>query len=570
MKFRSLALGALLAALPVAALGQVPEWPRYQAQPIDPPYQPPPPRNEPEIESNELTQLNAWTVGTLTRDQGGLPANVWANADPAALAAAFDALPSNYQSPAVQSLARRVLLSGADAPPGDAAEAARNRFEALGRMGAADELSQMASGAGPALADAAIAQYAAQAELARGRRAEACARGRLAQGDPPATFILRLRAYCSAATGDRAAADLALEIARANRGEDAWVTSVIGIIGGAPSSRPPAARYDTSLNTAMSLAAGLRPGANPLNGASSLSMLVIARNEESPQPLRAIAAAGALQRGVMAAPEARSIIAATPANVTSGVPSYVTALRSMSVSRGAPAAVAVSTVLRTAQSHGTPDFFAASRFFKEDIDGFASWTANGVPSTTPAAAPQLDGTAALLFARAAIATNDARLAARFLDHARRNGLEQVAVSPVEAALAVMLGVNNDPTGMAVHRRMDGANTPTARTTARDILIMGAVGFQFDGAAQAFATANTPQGGVAADAGALSILNAAAERGATGEVALYAAIAAGNGPATLDANSVIAIIRALRAARMDGEARRFAVEAILAGAPTVAR
>lgn len=581
MKVRSLALGALLAALPATALAQVPLGAPVETTRVPPTREPvrsgppaPSPQNSlwgPEIESNELSQLDAWTVGTLTQEQGGLPRNVWSDADPVALAAAFDALPSTYQSPAVQNLARRVLLSGADAPRGDASEAARNRFEALGRMGAADELSQMAAGAGPALADAAIAQYAAQAELARGRRIEACARGRQAQGDPPATFILRLRAYCSAATGDRAAADLALEIARANRGEDAWVTSVIGIIGGAPTSRPPAARYDTSLNAALSLAANLRPGTNPLNGASSLSMLAIARDEEAPQPLRALAAAGALQRGVMSAAETRTIIAATPATVTSGAPSYVTALRTLSTARGAPAAAAVANVLRTASTHGVADFTAASRFFKEDIESFASWSAAApAAADAPPTGPQLDANSALLFARAAIATGDARLAGRLLDTARQGGAAQPALSPVEAAFTVMRGVNNDPNGMAVHRRMDGSSTPTARTTARDALIMGAVGFQFDGAAQAFVAANAPQGGVAADAGALSVLNAAAERGSVGEVALYAAIAAGNGPATLDANSVVAIIRALRAARMDGEARRFAVEAILAGGPTAAR
>jgi hypothetical protein len=558
MIFRTLALGALLAALPATAGAQTPLGAPIQTAPA------PPVRRAPEIESNELRQLDAWTVGVLTAEQGGLARNVWASSDPAALSAAFDALPSVYESPAAQHLARRVLLSGADAPPGDAAEAARNRFEALGRMGAADELSQMAAGAGPALADAAIAQYAAQAELARNRRAEACARGRLAQGSPPSTFILRLRAYCSAATGDRAAADLALEIARANRGEDAWVTSVIGIVGGAPNARPPAARYDTSLNAALSLAANLRPGANALANASSLALLSIARKEDAAQPLRAQAAALALRRGVLPAAEARAILAATPGNVVANVP-LATALQTMAATRGAPTAVPVATVLRNART--IADFTAAAHFFQDDIRAFASW---GAPATDPTAAaaagPALDTTQALLFARAAIATGDASLAGRLLEQAQRTGGVQPALSPVEAALAVMRGVNSDPNGMAAHRRMDGATTANARAVARDMAIMGAAGFQFDGAAEAFVTSNAPQGGVAADAGALGVLSGAAARGATGEAALYAAIAAGDGPARLDAASVVAIVRALRAARLDGEARRFAVEAILAGAP----
>ena len=56
--------------------------------------------------------------------------------------------------------------------------------------------------------------FAAQAELARGRRAEACARGRAANaGETPPPFFLRLRAYCAAVTGDRAAARLNIKMA---------------------------------------------------------------------------------------------------------------------------------------------------------------------------------------------------------------------------------------------------------------------------------------------------------------------------------------------------------------------
>lgn len=557
MKLRLYALGAILAALPAAALAQIPLGASAPPKSADEavttvPLQTPgpePAQRPPEIETNQLRELDAWTVGVLTQQQGGLPRDVWAHSDPAALAAAFDALPSTYESPAVQALARRVLLSGADAPPGDAVQAARARFEALGRMGAADELSQMAAGAGPALADPAIAQYAAQAELARARRAEACARGRLAQGDPPATFILRLRAYCSAATGDRAAADLALEIARANHGDDTWVTSVVGIVGGAPMSRPPPARYDASLNAALSLAGHLRPGSNPLANASSLSLLVIARTEDAPQPVRAQAAAIALRRGVLPAAEARTILLATPANVTAGLPGVAVALRQFTAATDdAGKAAAIAGTLRNARAMA--DLSAVARVFRDDI----------------ARLPPPDAATALLFTRAAIAAGDARLTERMLEAARQGGAAQPVFSPLEAALAVMRGVNSDSNGMAVHRRMDGHSTATARTTARDILIMGALGFQFDGAAAAYAQANAPQGGDAANAGALAALNAAAEHGATGETTLYAAIAAGDGPASLDANSVIAIIRALRAAHMDGEARRFAVEAILAGAP----
>lgn len=540
-QFRFRVLCALLAVLPAAALAQT--------LPDKPPA-PEPVQRAAEIETQQLRELDAWSVGVLTTQQGALPRTMWAHADPAFLAQAFDRLPSVYHSPAVQALARRVLLSGADAPPGDANEAARKRFEALGRMGAADELSQMAAGASSAINDPAIAQFAAQAELARGRRAEACARGRAAQGDPPATFILRLRAYCAASSGDRAAADLALELARANRGEDTWVTAVIGLVGGAPSARPPAARYDTSLQAAMSVAAQLRPGANPLANASSLALVTLARAESAPQPVRAQAAAQALRRGLLSVRETRTIFVATPANVTSGVPPLAMAQRQVSAAPDSPAAAAaIAGVLRQATAFA--DFSAAAQFFKDEI----------------AVLSAQDGASAALFARAALTVGDMRLAERLIESARLAGASAAAMGPLEAALAVMHGAGGDPNGMAVHRRIDAASNATARAAARDLMLMDAAGLPFDGAAQAFVTANPPQGGAHADPSAMAALSAAADRNATGEVALLAVIAANDGPARLDAPSAAAIVRTLRAARLDDDARRVVVEALLAGQPS---
>src|SRR5262249_47197821 len=170
--------------------------PAPDAQPQTPPDDFLPSAPKPSgIETQQLNQLDVWSVSALSRGQGALDPALWSGTDPAALALLFDRLPASYESPAAEALMRRVLLSGGPAPqeptPGDAQAAARKRFEALGKVGFADELAVMAAGAGPGLSDPVIAQYAAQAELARGRVPEACARGRQAQADPPPPFILR-------------------------------------------------------------------------------------------------------------------------------------------------------------------------------------------------------------------------------------------------------------------------------------------------------------------------------------------------------------------------------------------
>jgi hypothetical protein len=273
------------------------------------------------VESSQLSELNGWSVSALSRSDGALTPDLWARSDPAFVSAVFARMPAVYDSPAMQTLARRVLFSGGDAPRGATVEHVRGRFEALGKMGAADELATLAAGSGSTLSDPAVAMFAAQAELARGRRAEACQRGRGANaGETPPPFLLRLRAYCAAVTGDRAAADLALELARAQNAADTWYTGAIAAGGGAPGARPPAANYDNSLSTQLSIAGQLRPGPNALANSSTLALVALARNENAPQPQRAQAAALAFRRGAISEQEARTIFAATPAAITSALP----------------------------------------------------------------------------------------------------------------------------------------------------------------------------------------------------------------------------------------------------------
>lgn len=532
---RTLAMAAAFTALtPLSALAQ-------QSVPVA-------------IETQQLSELNAWSVSALSRADGALAPDLWTRSDPAFLASVLDRLPAVYDSPAMQNLARRVLLSGGDAPRGDATLAGRKRFEALGKMGAADELSVMAAGSGSASNDLGIAMFAAQAELARGRRTEACARGRnVNAGEAPPPFILRLRAYCAAVTGDRAAADLALEVARSQNASDAWYTGAIAAAGGAPAARPPAARYDNSLSTQLSIAAHLRPGPNALNDSSTLALLALARSDQAPQPQRATAAALAYLRGALSPTETRTILRATPAEITSALPLMVTVDRQ--VQAAAPgsleAATAIASLLRRASSAAELARFGA--FYKDEIAGFAS-------------AP--DAASALLFARAAIAMGDVQVAQRLTASARAAGAEEAALAPLDAALLAMTGARGDSGTMAMRRRIDAAGASQARAAARDVAILAALGAPVDGGVQSFLIANPPQGGARAESGAMLALAASVERGAVGEGALLAVAAAGQtGPARLDAESVERIIRALRGLHLEDDARRIAVEAILAGAPS---
>ena len=109
----------------------------------------------------------------------------------------------------------------------------------------------------------------------------------------------------------------------------------------------------------------------------------------------------------------------------------------------------------------------------------------------------------------------------------------------------------------------------ARAAARDVMILGAIGFPLDGELENFAVTNAPTGGVRADQNLMASLDSAVQRRAVGEAGLLAALIAGGSPARLDAPSLSALLRAMRTAGLEADARNFAVEALLAGAPPAA-
>jgi len=487
-------------------------------------------------QSSALNRLDAWSVSALARADGALAPDLWATSDATIVAELMDRLPATYASPAVRDLARRVLLSGGAAPSGDSASAARARFGALERMGLADELASLAAGA----SDAALMGQAARAELARNARNVACVRARGGENAQIDAFAQRLRAYCAAAAGERAAADLALELAAGAGARDPWYTAAIAAVGGAPGARPPAARFNDALATAISLSARLPVASDALTRAPSLSLVAVARNADASALLRAQAAALAYARGALSVREARGILALAPAEA--GAPAIATAVKQIDSAPGSLAAAgAIAGVLRASAS--LAEFKAVSQLFVRDI---AALSAAPDPAST------------LIFARAAIYAGDAGLAQRITDSARVAGADSNALARLDAAISALEGAATP----ALSARINAAGN----LVARDSVILTALGARADGAAQSFMLTHPPRGGTSADPTLLVQLEAAITRGARGEAALFAALAAGDAPSRMEASDLAGLIAALRRIGLEADARALAIEALTTGAP----
>ena len=397
----------------------------------------------------------------------------------------------------------------------------------------------MANVAPEATSDPNILTFATQADLARGRPADACRR---AQGAAATPYILRLRAFCFATNGDQAPTDLAIEVARQAGVNDAWLFAALPAIYG--DHRGPAARFDTSLDAAVSIAAKLKPGARSLSDSSLLALGVVAREQETPASLRAEAAIETLSAYALGPEIARDALRpALGLNAAKGLPAFVTDLQSVAAA-GAPAAKAQALVTLYRKTPTYADFVAAARLTRDDI----------------AALPRDESTAgsALWLARAALAIGDVKLAAVW-----REGLALGAPSADEtAALDVAIaaaGGGGDDAALRQRVELGGANA------ARDATLFGALGHPPPPRAAALIAA-TPQakGYKIASATTVAAMVAASQRGAQGETALYAAQVVGPGAHLIDRASLVSTLQALRAVGLNSLARQVAVEAMIGG------
>ncbi len=519
------AVGALLAVLSVAA----PQTAAAQA-----------------IESGSLAELDPWAVGAIARDQA-LPRSLWSQSDPSTLSLLFDRVTPNIGSPAGAKLARQALLSPATAPTGDTLVAARKRYEALARLGLADEIVSMVSGSAEAKRDPGIVLYATQADLARGRLNDACRRAATIEAETPPPFVLRLRALCVAAAGEKDAADLAMDVARAAGANDPWFATVIATLNGTPPARAAVARYDTSLNAAASLAAKLRaPPQNALLNASAFALSMVARDENAVAALRAQAAAKAFRQGAIPAVVARAAARGEIGQRAAG-PLSVAVGEVEAAANPYAQAIAIEGALKRAKPHG--EFAAMARLFAPEVAN-----AQADPGTAVAAAT---------FTRAALATGDYTTAHRW-----RQAADSVATNAnLLSILDVALTMSRDDAAnahFAADRRIELAGPAGARLASRDIQALATLGLPIGPAAEDFVRRTPAAVGRKPDPALLAQLVAAATRRAAGEVAIHAALALGSGAEELDAADLMIVLAALREVGLGDAARAVAIEAVIGG------
>ena len=193
------------------------------------------------ITVDELPPQDAAGAGTLGTGDGGFGPTAWRGARRSEVAGLLEGLPVAAPSQVMGDLTRRLLLTAARPPEGDAVDPslAALRAERLLDLGRADDLADLFR-AGPALSgDEPAARALVEALLLVGRTEEACTALqpllRLHQG----RFWQRALVFCQVAGEDRPAARLGLGLLREGSANDPiFVALAESMIDSRPPSMP--------------------------------------------------------------------------------------------------------------------------------------------------------------------------------------------------------------------------------------------------------------------------------------------------------------------------------------------
>jgi hypothetical protein len=189
---------------------------------------PPPPMTEevlpdqvgkpqgPKVTVSGLEEIDPSGAGILDASSGGFPMNIYAGSPRAAIVARLSQLPAAPNSPAMQSLLRRILLSTtrppAGATPADEPSLLAHRLRKLVAGGRVGEAAML--GAQSGRDDRFARQTWAEALLLQGRDNDACGDATSLRQSLNDEFWLKLRAYCYLAEGDTASATLTIDVMR--------------------------------------------------------------------------------------------------------------------------------------------------------------------------------------------------------------------------------------------------------------------------------------------------------------------------------------------------------------------
>jgi hypothetical protein len=197
----------------------------------DPVRPPPAPGLTPPVDERARTVMRDDLSPVMAADGSGLPYELWRGLSVAGIEELFAAIEIPPRSPVLHGLFRRLITSDVPPPQGGASDPRFTavRVEALDRSGLIDEAAALLGRENTA-ADPVLTLLSARTAIARGDRDGGCrtVQALNAQNAPPPDQLkiqaILIRAYCSAAAGNRESAEVQVALAR-----DAGIDTSVGL-----------------------------------------------------------------------------------------------------------------------------------------------------------------------------------------------------------------------------------------------------------------------------------------------------------------------------------------------------
>ena len=243
--------------------------------------------------SGPLGGVNPWGVGWIGSTENALPTDFWGDSRKTDLTPLFQSITPDRLSPAELNLLTRVLMSSSKAPEGDSDEMILQRVRLLKILGAEDKVVDLyrrfpnADWARP------VAEIEVDQDLTAGDNNRACRQ--VASVTDVEDFWLKARIACLVIAGQVQDAQLAADLARSDGLDDPWLFSVVFSLGEDSEAHAPA-KFDTGVQTAISLQADLLPPINALTTVSPYRAAKIAQRQDVADDLRVMA----IQRAAIA------------------------------------------------------------------------------------------------------------------------------------------------------------------------------------------------------------------------------------------------------------------------------
>ena len=498
----------------------------------------------------QVQPLAAPDLFSLGGGKSDLPSDLWQGSSGTLAKLVIPEVVSHPLTPAAAALARHVLEVGGNGPEGagNDPDLVGARAEALLQLGDVAAAQAIVDGASSLPQLTALSRVGAQAALIAGQDDKACAIGDTLVMGREGAFWLRLRAYCQARAGQSAPAQLTLELSEQQEHRPDFDRLMTALLSGAGASTAPA--LDDALDFAISKRLGL--DWTPAMDAAPASIAVtVARDGAAPLPARLAAAARAARLG-LAIPEAYGALTPVP-----------TALPPADAP--APQAEAALIAIAGATNDLTLKESAVIALLKGAKDGveFQGLARLAAPAVAQIMAAHPVLRQPFMFAAAAAAAGDAATAKAARAEVSQGGptLAPADIALLDALIAMAAAPVDPSAADALGAAAARASGPVRSRLAAGLALLGA--YAPLGAQARFDVADADLGADHLPSGRLLALQQAAEQGRIGDTALYVlgtCVEAGAGGPTAAERTLM--VRALRQAHLDADARAFALEGLV--------